>query len=277
MHVPPRILVVDDNATNRDIFETRLKAQGYEVVQAGDGVAALEATHRHRPDLILLDIMMPKIDGIEVCRQIKTDPRLSFTPIILVTAKSDSKDVVAGLDAGADEYLTKPIDQKALVARVAAILRLKAMHERTQSQRNLGSKKAGAIDLFISYSRQDRSRIAELASVLQGVGWTVWWDREIKTGSAFDREIERAITEARAVVVAWSKHSVGSDWVRAEAAFGLEQNKLVPIRLEDVAPPLRFIHTHTLDLLAWDGTAGGDPFPKLVADLSELIGLPSDI
>src|SRR5204863_1862541 len=88
----------------------------------------------HRPDLILLDIMMPKLDGIEVCRRLKADTALPFMPIIMVTARADSKDVVAGLDAGADEYLTKPVDQAALVARVKSMLRIKALHDTVQEQ-----------------------------------------------------------------------------------------------------------------------------------------------
>ena len=129
MHSPPRILIVDDNETNRDILVTRLSIHGYELVQAADGEEALAAAKEQLPDLILLDIMMPKIDGIEVCRRIKGDATLPFIPIILTTAKADSKDVVAGLEAGADEYLTKPIDQVALVARVKSVLRLKALHD----------------------------------------------------------------------------------------------------------------------------------------------------
>src|SRR5579862_5548703 len=117
MKHPERILVVDDNETNRDILEARLTANGYEVLHAGDGEQALEMATRHRPDIILLDIMMPKINGIDVCRRLKGDTSLPFIPIVLVTAKADSNDVVKGLDAGADEYLTKPVDHKVLIAR----------------------------------------------------------------------------------------------------------------------------------------------------------------
>src|SRR5438132_7489774 len=108
MNNPPRILVVDDNATNRDILTTRLKAHGYETLQAADGEEALAAVQEHRPDLILLDVMMPKLDGIETCRRLKGDDTCPLLPIILVTAKADSKHIVAGLQAGADESLTKP-------------------------------------------------------------------------------------------------------------------------------------------------------------------------
>jgi adenylate cyclase len=134
MHDPPRILIVDDNETNRDILKTRLATQGYELCQAADGEEALSSARELLPDLILLDVMMPKLNGFEVCRQLKGDQSLPFMAIILVTAKADSKDVVAGLDAGADEYLTKPVDQAALLARVRSVLRLKSLHDRVVAQ-----------------------------------------------------------------------------------------------------------------------------------------------
>jgi class 3 adenylate cyclase/CheY-like chemotaxis protein len=134
MHDPPRILIVDDNETNRDILTARLATQGYELCQAADGEEALAVARKQLPDLILLDVMMPKLNGIDVCRNLKSDKALPFMPIILVTAKADTKDVVAGLDAGADEYLTKPVDQAALVARVRSVLRLKSLHDRAAAQ-----------------------------------------------------------------------------------------------------------------------------------------------
>src|SRR5215467_13602016 len=134
MHNPARILIVDDNETNRDILATRLATHGYELLQAADGEQALVAAREQTPDLILLDVMMPKLDGIEVCRRLKGDSALPFIPIVLVTAKSDVRDIVAGLEAGADEYLTKPVDQAALVARIKSMLRIKAYHETVQQQ-----------------------------------------------------------------------------------------------------------------------------------------------
>ena len=134
MHNPPRILIVDDNEMNRDILVTRLSTQGYELTQAADGEEALAAAKEQLPDLILLDVMMPKIDGIEVCRRLKGDPNLPFMPIILVTAKAASSDVVTGLEAGADEYLTKPVDQMSLVARVKSVLRIKELHDQVTAQ-----------------------------------------------------------------------------------------------------------------------------------------------
>jgi adenylate cyclase len=134
MHDPPRILVVDDNETNRDILVTRLEAHGYQTLQAADGEAALRGVTQHHPDVVLLDVMMPNLDGLEACRRLKSDRAAAFTPVILVTAKTATQDIVAGLDAGADEYLTKPIDQAALVARVRSALRIKSLHEQVQAQ-----------------------------------------------------------------------------------------------------------------------------------------------
>ena len=129
MRTPPRILVVDDNPANVDILQARLLASGYEILTASDGEQALQAIREHQPDLVLLDVMMPKLDGIEVCRRVRADPSIPFVPIILVTAKSEPKDVVAALEAGGDEYLTKPVDQAALVARVKSMLRIKALQD----------------------------------------------------------------------------------------------------------------------------------------------------
>jgi len=123
MRDPARILVVDDNEANLDIARARLESLGYEVVSAVDGEAALDAARDSVPDLILLDIMMPKLDGIEATRRLKADRALPFIPIILVTAKADAKDVVAGLEAGGDDYLTKPFAFSELLARVEALLR----------------------------------------------------------------------------------------------------------------------------------------------------------
>ena len=134
MRTPPRILIVDDTPANVEILEMRLAAHGYEILTAGDGEEALDIIGDQQPDLILLDIMMPKIDGIEVCRRVKADNALPFIPIILITSKSDPKDVVAGLEAGAEEYLTKPVEKTALVARVKSMLRIKELHDKSVEQ-----------------------------------------------------------------------------------------------------------------------------------------------
>jgi serine phosphatase RsbU (regulator of sigma subunit) len=134
MRTPPLILIVDDNPANVEILQMRLAANNYEIITAADGEEGLAMARDALPDLILLDIMMPKMDGIEVCRHIRADDSLPFIPIIMVTAKADSKDVVAGLEAGGDEYLTKPVDHAALVARVKSMLRIKELHDTVLEQ-----------------------------------------------------------------------------------------------------------------------------------------------
>jgi len=133
VRTPSRILIVDDTPANVHILQARLVANGYDIVTAADGEAALAAVRETQPDLILLDIMMPKMDGFEVCRRLRADASLPFIPIIMVTAKTDPKDVVAGLEAGGDEYLTKPVDQAALVARVKSMLRIKNLHDTVEA------------------------------------------------------------------------------------------------------------------------------------------------
>src|SRR5262249_1796045 len=155
VRTPPRILIADDNAMNLDILQTRLEAHGYEIVTATDGEAALAAAREQQPDLILLDVMMPKADGFEVCRRLRGNPALPFMPIILVTARTDPKDIVAGLEAGGDEYLTKPVDQAALVARVKSMLRIKALHDTVQEQAARLEVQAGDL-LALNRTLEDR-------------------------------------------------------------------------------------------------------------------------
>src|SRR5438270_972150 len=134
MREPPLVLVVDDVPDNVDILQMRLESQGYEVITAGDGEQALAIVRDRLPDLVLMDIMMPKLDGIAAMKQLKADASLPFLPVILVTARADAKDVIAGIEAGGDDYLTKPVDQAALMARVRAMLRIKALHDTVQDQ-----------------------------------------------------------------------------------------------------------------------------------------------
>ena len=148
MREPPLVLVVDDVPDNVDILQMRLESQGYEVITAGDGEAALAIVRDKLPDLVLLDIMMPKLDGIATVQQLKADAALPFIPVILVTARADAKDVIAGLEAGGDDYLTKPVDQAALMARVRAMLRIKALHDTVQEQARRLEDQAGELAMW---------------------------------------------------------------------------------------------------------------------------------
>ena len=167
MRTPPRILAVDDMPTNLEILRVRLEAQGYEVITAEDGEQALTKARELEPDLVLLDIMMPKLDGIAVLKQLKQDAMLRFVPVILVTAKSDIRDVVSGLDAGGDEYLTKPFEHAALTARVRSLLRVKELHDTVQHQ---ATKLQEQTEQLSSWNRLLEERVAEQLTEIERVG-----------------------------------------------------------------------------------------------------------
>jgi len=122
-----RILIVDDTPVNLRLFEAKLTAEYFEVLTAGDGPSGLDAADREQPDLILLDVMMPGMDGFEVCRRLRSNPRTRHIPVVMVTALTDVADRVRGLEAGADDFLSKPVNDIALFARVRSLVRLKTL------------------------------------------------------------------------------------------------------------------------------------------------------
>lgn len=135
----PRILVVDDDWLNRDLLRAYLTSSGSEVVTAADGQAALEqALGRGGPlDLALVDIQMPRMDGLELCRQLKAEPRTRFVPVIIVTALDSDDEKLKAIEAGADDFVTKPYNSTVLLTRVRSLLRLKKLHDDLESRNRL--------------------------------------------------------------------------------------------------------------------------------------------
>jgi len=127
--MPNKILIVDDEPFNLDLLEQELEDQNYTIERANDGAEALEKVSSFLPDLILLDYMMPKMNGLEVLRRLREDASHKSIPVILLTAKATQEDKVRGLDAGADDYVIKPFDSFELLARVRAMMRIKQMHD----------------------------------------------------------------------------------------------------------------------------------------------------
>lgn len=117
------VLVVDDEQDLLDLIEYNLNKQGFKALKAEDGLEGIELAKKYKPDLILLDIMMPKMDGLEVCEKLRSDESTSLIPIIFLTARGDEKTEVEGLEKGADDYITKPISTKKLMSRIKAVLR----------------------------------------------------------------------------------------------------------------------------------------------------------
>jgi len=162
MHTPPRVLVVDDQPMNVDILCSRLAVHGYELLTARTGDEALAlATSRH-PDLLLLDVLLPTTDGLAVCRQLKAEASLPFLPVIMISAKTAPEDIIAGLEAGADDYLPKPVDQAVLVARVQALLRLKARHDAVQDQVAEGAAWSRKLEHQVQAQAAELARLGRL-------------------------------------------------------------------------------------------------------------------
>jgi class 3 adenylate cyclase len=166
MRDSPLVLAVDDTAENLEILRVRLEAQGYRVAEASDGEEALAKARELRPDLILLDIMMPKRDGLSVVRELKADPELGGIPVILVTAKADTKHVVEGLDAGGDDYLTKPFEHSALLARVRSMLRQKALTDTVRAQARQLAEWNAALEQRVAVQVEELARVGRLRRFL---------------------------------------------------------------------------------------------------------------
>src|SRR5210317_1015041 len=135
-----RVLVVDDIDANVRLLEARLMAEYFQVLTASNGHDALEICAHRQCDIVLLDVMMPEMDGFEVCRRLKADPKTAHIPVVMVTALDQTEDRVTGLEAGADDFLTKPVNDTALYARVKSLVRLKMMTDELMMRQSTGEK-----------------------------------------------------------------------------------------------------------------------------------------
>ncbi len=135
-----RVLVVDDILPNVKLLEAKLSSEYYEVVTATNGAEALEKIKSENPDIVLLDVMMPEMDGFEVCEKIKANPEFAHIPVVMVTALTDAEDKVRGLEAGADDFLSKPINDTALMARVRSLVRLKMSLDEWRTRENTATE-----------------------------------------------------------------------------------------------------------------------------------------
>lgn len=134
-----KVLVVDDEEPILELLKYNLEKEGYEVKTAPDGNSAVETARRFHPDLVLLDIMMPKMDGVEACRLLRAMPEMQNTFIVFLTARSEEYSEVAAFDVGADDYITKPIKPRALISRISALFRRDSKKKSTQTQIKIGN------------------------------------------------------------------------------------------------------------------------------------------
>jgi two-component system, cell cycle response regulator len=166
-----RVLVVDDILSNVKLLEAKLTAEYFEVITAFNGQECLAKMDQGAPDIVLLDVMMPGMDGFEVCRRIKSNPRTAHVPVVMVTALDQPSDRVAGLDAGADDFLTKPVDDAALFARVRSLVRLKMMTDELRMRESTGQG-MGLIDPAETLIESNQSgRILVIEDRAESVAW----------------------------------------------------------------------------------------------------------
>jgi len=149
-----RILVVDDTAANVKLLDDLLAFQGYEIETASSGDEALAAIHRRMPDLVLLDVLMPGMSGYDVCRAIRAEPAIAMLPVVMVTTLDDRDERVRGIESGADDFLSRPVNPPELLARVRSLLRIRRLHETVQRQK----------EQLVAWNRTLEARVAEEVS-----------------------------------------------------------------------------------------------------------------
>ncbi len=158
-----RILAVDDNIQNVELLEGLLSSRGYEVVKAYNGLEALQKLEENDIDVVLLDVLMPKMDGYETCRRIKSRPESRLLPVIMLTALDSIEDKIKGIEAGADDFITKPFQKPELLARVKSFERLKGLLDELENAQNVLYSLASALDYNDPYTHGHSKRVSEFS------------------------------------------------------------------------------------------------------------------
>lgn len=166
----PRVLIVDDEAVNLELVEALIATEGYQILQATDGQMAVKMVQEGRPDIVIMDIVMPRMNGIEACRKIKTNPLSYAIPVIIVTALNSQEDRIKAIQAGADDFVSKPFDRFELTARLKSLLRLKAIHDRLEtSLTSLKEMQHVREELMVRAAKDVQSPLQVIADCLKAV------------------------------------------------------------------------------------------------------------
>ncbi|MGA7934158.1 MAG: two-component system response regulator [Kovacikia sp.] len=266
----PRVLVVDDHPSSRMTAVALLSVEGYDVLEADNGPAALETVILGNPDLILLDVMMPGMDGFEVCRHLKQDEQTRLTPVVFVTALDDRRARLRGIEAGGDDFLTKPFDQLELSARVKSLIRQKRLNEDLDH----------AEQVLFSIARTVESRDPNTGDHCE---------RLVSWGKAFGEFLGLSRTEIRDLMWGGYLHDIGKvgipdavllkpgkftpdEWVTMQQHVLIGQKICQPLRtMRGVVPIIRHHHER------WDGSGYpdglvGDQIPYL-AQIFQMIDI----
>ena len=217
------ILVIDDEQDLIELVRYNLEKEGYEVIAAADGQAGLDVATKHRPDLVVLDLMMPGIDGLQVCQKLRADQRVGRTPVIMLTAKATEADRIVGLELGADDYITKPFSPREVVARVKAVLRRAVSQAETPQTIRTGDLHIDLHGHEVTYRSRRISLTATEFKILQFLASRpnrVYSRDEIidaasgNEAAVFDRTVDVHITAIR------RKLGGGSDHIETVRGFG---------------------------------------------------------
>ncbi|MGA9475969.1 MAG: HD domain-containing phosphohydrolase, partial [Terriglobales bacterium] len=160
------VLVADDEASNRELMTELLSLEGFDVIAVPDGVAAINELNKTHPDLILLDVLMPRMGGLEVCKRIKSNPETFLIPVILTTSLTDKQDRINGIQVGADDFLSRPIDRTELVARVRSLVRLKQRTDELERAEAVLFSLARSIEGKDPYTHGHCERLADYSAIL---------------------------------------------------------------------------------------------------------------
>ena len=217
------ILVIDDERDLIELVRYNLEKEGFDVIAATDGQSGLEVVRKHRPDLVVLDLMMPGLDGLQVCQQLRSDPRAGRIPVIMLTAKATEADRVVGLEMGADDYIVKPFSPREVVARVKAVLRRTALQQETRQEIRHGDLVIDLSGHEVSYRGQRVSLTATEFRILEFLatrpGRVFCRDEIIDAAlgndtAVFDRTVDVHITAIR------RKLGAGADQIETVRGFG---------------------------------------------------------
>ncbi len=210
-----KILIVDDVATNRRVLRAILEKDYYTICEATNGAEAIKIVDAQSPDLILLDVMMPIMGGIEACRALKANPKTANIPIIMVTAGGVSDDKTHGLEAGADDFLSKPIEQDVLFARVRNLLRVKSLLDELQLRKDV------ICDLPITTSTKDDNRVQELLMVASNTELAREWAKNLEPYGNYQIDLTASETEARTLASSAKYAAIIVGENLADAGIGL--------------------------------------------------------
>jgi putative two-component system response regulator len=246
-----KILVADDDAPSRMVLRTMLERAKYLVVDAADGPAALAQIARHGPDLVLLDVQMPGLDGFEVTRRLRSQSRTALLPVILVTGLAALDDKVRGLDAGATDFVTKPFQQGELLARVRASLRTQAALSRLESVQDVLVALANAVEAKDPTTEHHCSRLAQMAlAMARAMGLPEEEAEAISYGAALHDVGKIGIAEH---ILRKPAPLTEDEWAEMRRHPGIGAAIVEPLQLGRlVAPIIRYHHEH------WDGNGYPD-------------------